>query len=269
MPKSIWIKWQKQKRPKKLSEQSDSFLTLLDPYSSNEPFPPVDMAWDEPNGLLAMGGDLSVERLINAYSSGIFPWFSPEEPIYWWSPDPRAVLYPNKIKIRRSLRKNMRNKGYHITFDHCFADVVKACAAPRSYTDGTWITQSMFDAYTKLHQLGVAHSVEVWNSEAELVGGLYGIDTGIVFSGESMFSRERDTSKMAFVALAKKTLDWGFELIDCQIENPHLLSMGAENIPRSRYLKTLKQSPPLSTTHLPARNWKLEIDCFELSKWLP
>lgn len=252
-----------------MSNEEEPYLTLLDPYSSDEPFPPAEMAWDEPNGLLAMGGDLSSERLINAYKSGVFPWFSEEEPIYWWSPDPRAVIYPHKINIRRSLRKNMRNKGYKITFDHCFPDVVRACAAPRSYSDGTWITEEMFNAYIELHKLNIAHSVEVWNDDGKLVGGLYGVDTGKVFSGESMFSTERDTSKMAFVALASMTQQWGYSLIDCQIENPHLFSMGAENISRQHYLKILKSTSLLNANSSLIRNWKIEIDCTELSHWKP
>jgi leucyl/phenylalanyl-tRNA--protein transferase len=227
------------------------------------------MAWSEPDGLLAMGGDLSTTRLINAYQSGIFPWFSPEEPIYWWSPDPRAVLYPHKINFRRSLRKNMRNKGYRITFDHCFAEVVRACAAPRSYSDGTWITQEMYDAYLALHKLNIAHSVEVWNANNQLVGGLYGVDTGKVFSGESMFSLERDTSKMAFIALAHLTQQRDYALIDCQIENPHLFSMGAENIPRQQYIKILKNSSFIKPNSTPLANWKIEVDCTELSYWKP
>jgi leucyl/phenylalanyl-tRNA--protein transferase len=216
-----------------------------------------------------VGGDLSAVRLINAYNAGIFPWFSPEEPIYWWSPDPRAVLYPHKIKIRRSLRKNMRNKGYRITCDQCFSQVVRACAAPRSYTDGTWITDEMFNAYIELHKLNIAHSIEVWNSNNELVGGLYGVDTGKVFSGESMFSIERDTSKMAFVALANLTQQRGYKMIDCQIENPHLFSMGAENIPRKQYISVLNATTSFSINNLPITNWKLEIDCTELSRWNP
>ena len=252
-----------------MNQHNESIITVLDPYSSNEPFPPVEIAWDEPDGLLAVGGDLSATRLINAYNAGIFPWFSPEEPIYWWSPDPRAILYPHKIKIRRSLRKNMRNKGYRITVDQCFSQVVRACAAPRNYTDGTWITDEMFNAYIELHTLNIAHSVEVWNSNNELVGGLYGVDTGKVFSGESMFSTERDTSKMAFVALANITQQRGYKVIDCQIENPHLFSMGAENIPREQYIRLLNSNTLFSINNLPIDNWKLEVDCAELSHWSP
>ena len=238
-------------------------LTLLNANWSEEPFPPVELAWDEPNGLLAVGGDLSVPRLINAYKSGIFPWFGPREPIYWWSPDPRTVLFPHKIRITRSLRKSLRNKGYRITFDTCFADVVEACAAPRSYASGTWITHEMHTAYCLLHARDIAHSVEVWNAAGELVGGLYGVATGGVFSGESMFSREPDTSKIAMVAMAYHLQQWGFAVIDCQIENPHLISMGAEKISRADYMRLLKghlQHPPV--------RWEVNTTT-DLSAWQP
>ena len=241
-------------------------LALLDPHASNEPFPPVEMAWKEPNGLLALGGDLSPTRLINAYSAGIFPWYNPDEPIYWWSPDPRAVLFPHKIRLRRSLRKAIRSlerKAYRIRFDHDFPGVVKACAAPRTNTGGTWITNEMFLAYQRLHELGLAHSVEVWNPDEQLVGGLYGVATGGVFSGESMFSAERDTSKIALVALAWHLQKWGYALIDCQIENAHLISMGTETIPRKRYLNLLRQSP-FPEPH----EWRFDAQS-DLSHWVP
>jgi len=241
-------------------------LVLLDPHASDEPFPPVEMAWKEPNGLLAFGGDLSPTRLINAYQSGIFPWYNPEEPIYWWCPDPRAVLYPNQIKLSRSLRKSIRsklNKGYEIRFDTAFSSVVKSCAAPRMESGGTWITNEMFLAYVKLYKLGIAHSVEVWNDKNELVGGLYGIATGGVFSGESMFSKESDASKIAFVALAWHMRDWGYSLIDCQIENPHLMSMGAINIARKEYLGILK-----TTQFFNQPEWRFNPGC-DLAHWQP
>ncbi len=243
--------------------QAKSSLILLDPHASDEPFPPVEMAWDEPNGLLAFGGCLSPTRLINAYKSGVFPWYNPDEPIYWWSPDPRAVLFPNKIRISRSLRKSIRNKGYTISFDQAFSEVVKSCASPRMDHGGTWITNEMFLAYQKLHKLGIAHSVEVWNKQGELVGGLYGVVTGGVFSGESMFSKERDTSKIAFIALAWHMQHWGFSLIDCQIENSHLMSMGAENIPRKQYLSILK-----TCREFRHDNWEFDPDS-DLSHWKP
>jgi leucyl/phenylalanyl-tRNA--protein transferase len=241
-------------------------LALLDPHASDEPFPPVEMAWKEPNGLLALGGDLSPTRLINAYSAGIFPWYNPDEPIYWWSPDPRAVLFPHKIKLRRSLRKTIRSmqrKGYTICFDRDFAGVVSACAAPRKNTGGTWISNEMNLAYQRMHELGVAHSVEVWNPDNQLVGGLYGVATGGIFSGESMFSIERDTSKIAFIALAWHLQQWGYTLIDCQIENSHLVSMGSENIPRDLYVKILEKAP-----FPPAHDWTFSPES-DLSHWKP
>ena len=236
------------------------FLTVLDPYAPNEAFPPTELAWESPNGLLAVGGCLSVPRLINAYRSGIFPWFNQGEPIYWWSPDPRAVLYPHKIKFSRSLRKSMRNKGYKIFFDHDFTAVLKACAAPRSSQEGTWITDEMFQAYQSLHIAGIAHSVEVYNADDHLVGGLYGVAANGVFSGESMFSRERDVSKIALIALAYHLHQWGFSLIDCQMESAHLTSMGAENISRNHYIKILRQTHPIDV------QWQIDHGC-DLSRW--
>lgn len=238
-------------------------LTLLDPHSSDEPFPDVNNALTEPNGLLAFGGDLSPTRLVNAYKSGIFPWFNPDEPIYWWSPNPRAVLYPKKIKLRRSLRKSIRNKDYKITFDQDFSGVIQSCATVRSNSGGTWISNEMFMAYKHLFNLGLAHSVEIWNSDNELVGGLYGVATGGVFSGESMFSRESDTSKIAFIALAWHLQNWGYTLIDCQIRNSHLTSMGAENIDRKKYLSILK-----TTQYFNHTEWIFDPQC-DLSHWQP
>ncbi len=238
-------------------------LTLLDPDASDEPFPSVELAFSEPNGLLAFGGNLSPTRLINAYQSGIFPWYNPDEPIYWWSPEPRAVLFPNKIILRRSLRKTIRNKGYKITFDQDFSGVVQSCAASRKNSGGTWISNEMFMAYSQLFKLGVAHSVEIWNTNDELVGGLYGVATGGVFSGESMFSDERDTSKIAFIALAWHLQHWGYSLIDCQIENSHLTSMGAENIERKKYLSVLK-----TTQYFDHKEWRFDPNC-DLSHWEP
>lgn len=241
-------------------------LALLDPHASDEPFPPVEMAWKEPNGLLALGGDLSPTRLINAYQSGIFPWYNPDEPIYWWSPDPRSILLPHKINLRRSLRKSIRslcNKGYQIRFDTDFSAVIQACAAPRMNAGGTWITHEMYLAYMRLHNLGLAHSVEVWNHNNKLVGGLYGVATRGIFSGESMFSAERDTSKIAFIALAWHLHNWGYSLIDCQIENSHLLSMGAENIPRDLYIEILRKS-----IQPKPHPWVFNPDS-DLSHWMP
>jgi leucyl/phenylalanyl-tRNA--protein transferase len=239
-------------------------LTLLNANWPEEPFPPVELAWEDPNGLLAVGGDLSIPRMLNAYKAGIFPWFGQREPIYWWSPDPRTVLFPHKIRITRSLRKSLRNKGYRITFDTCFATVVDACAAPRNYTRETWITNEMHTAYCLLHARDIAHSVEVWNPDGELVGGLYGVATGGVFNGESMFSREPDTSKIALVALAYHLQQWGFSVIDCQIENPHLVSMGSENIPRRAYIELLQAS----LHRPPVPRWEAD-NSIDLSHWQP
>ena len=242
---------------------SNSELTYLEPNAIDEAFPPPEMAWDEPNGLIAIGGDLSPTRLINAYHAGIFPWFNEDEPIFWWNPDPRSVLFPENISFSRSLRKTIRNKGYTIAFDRDFQGVIEACAAPRSYSEETWISPEMQNAYHRLHKIGVAHSVEVYNDLDELVGGLYGISSNGVFSGESMFSTERDTSKIAFVALAWYAQHVGYRLIDCQIENPHLVSLGATNLPRKDYLKILKTS-----VHPAGADWVFDASV-DLSRWQP
>ncbi len=236
-------------------------LTLLDPTASEEAFPPVEMAWDEPNGLLAVGGDLSPKRLMNAYSSGVFPWFNDNEPIYWWSPDPRAVLFPTSMQVSRSLRKTARNRNYRVSFDEDFSETVLACAAPRSYSNETWITKEMHKAYCSLHQLGKAHSVEVRNANNELVGGLYGVISRGIFCGESMFSTERDASKLALLALAAHLDAWGYTLIDCQLVNQHLLSLGAEPMSRKTYIKQLRKSP-IPDVH----EWQT-IEDLDLSHW--
>ena len=215
-------------------------LYLLDPDHPDAPFPPVEQAEKEPNGLLAVGGDLSPERLLNAYRSGIFPWFSDDQPILWWSPDPRTVLYPERLIISRSLRKTLRNKPFRITFDQSFQGVLDACSQPRGTENGTWITQQMIDAYACLYQLGHAHSVEVWLGDA-LVGGLYGVAIGQVFFGESMFSRERDASKCALVHLVRQLMEWEFGMIDCQVYSGHLISLGAEEISRTLFCENLRR----------------------------
>jgi len=207
-------------------------------YSS---FPPLEKALDEPNGLLAVGGDLSPQRLIEAYCKGIFPWFNEGEPIYWWSPDPRMVLFPAELKISRSLCKTLRKDHYQIRADTAFTQVMQACAAPRQGQSGTWIHPQMIAAYTALHEMGLAHSVETW-IDGELVGGLYGVALGKVFFGESMFSRITDASKIAFVHLVKQLQYREFGLIDCQVKTRHLASLGAREISRisfSRQLETL------------------------------
>jgi leucyl/phenylalanyl-tRNA--protein transferase len=201
-------------------------------------FPPLNKALREPNGLLAAGGDLRPERLIQAYRHGCFPWFQDDQPILWWSPDPRTVLLPAKLHVSRSLAKVLRQGHYRVTFDRAFADVIRACAAPRSYATETWITSPMQDAYLELHKRGVAHSVEVWRDN-ELVGGLYGLVMGQLFFGESMFSRADNASKVGFVTLVEHLTAWGFALIDCQMPTQHLLSLGAQTISRAEFARYL------------------------------
>lgn len=211
----------------------------------NLTFPPLERALREPNGLLAAGGDLSPERLVRAYRHGCFPWFQDGQPILWWSPDPRTVLPPQEVHVSRSLAKLIRQQRFRVTFDQDFAAVIEACAGPRSYTDGTWITTPMQAAYLELHRRGIAHSVEVW-LDGELVGGLYGLAMGKLFFGESMFSRTDNASKVGFVTLTRHLNDWGFVLIDCQMPTQHLHSFGARSITRekfSRYLQLYLDQP--------------------------
>ena len=219
-------------------------LYALDPDRPDASFPPVGMADEEPNGLRAVGGDLEPVRLLNAYRSGIFPWYSEGQPILWWSPSPRMVLFPERLRISRSLGKTLRNKPFRVSFDQVFPQVISACGAPRKGEDGTWITDEMRSAYENLHRLGHAHSVEVWNGR-QLVGGLYGVAIGKVFFGESMFSRERDTSKIGLVYLVQALLGWHFRLIDCQLNSAHLASLGAEEISRPRFIELLNEYCPM------------------------
>ncbi len=197
-------------------------------------FPPLDKALREPNGLLAAGGDLSADRLVQAYRHGCFPWYQDGQPILWWSPDPRTVLFPDELHISRSLNKTLRQAQYQVTFDRDFSAVIRACAAPRTYADGTWITSSMQAAYLKLHRRGIAHSVEV-RLDGELAGGLYGLAIGQLFFGESMFSRADNASKVGFITLVEHLRAWGFVLIDCQMPTQHLQSLGARAIPRAEF----------------------------------
>ncbi|MDA0426523.1 leucyl/phenylalanyl-tRNA--protein transferase [Stutzerimonas frequens] len=201
-------------------------------------FPPLETALREPNGLLAAGGDLQPERLLAAYRHGCFPWYQEGQPLLWWSPDPRTVLFPDELHVSRSLRKRMRHGDYQVTFDKAFTEVIQGCAGPRSNADGTWITTPMQDAYIRLHEMGVAHSVEVWQ-QGQLVGGLYGLAMGELFFGESMFSRATDASKVGFVTLVERLREWGFALIDCQMPTRHLESFGARSIPRAAFAEAL------------------------------
>jgi leucyl/phenylalanyl-tRNA--protein transferase len=214
------------------------------------PFPDIETALADPNGLLAAGDDLSAERLLAAYRRGIFPWFSAGQPVLWWSPAPRMVLFPAELKVSRSLAKVLRNSAYEIRFDTVFQDVMRACAAPRPGQHGTWITDDMVNAYARLHSLGYAHSVETW-VEGELAGGLYGIAIGGMFYGESMFMRRRDASKIALVQLVRQLATRGFGMIDCQMRTGHLASLGGREIPRPEFSQRLAEliNYPLPTGH--------------------
>jgi leucyl/phenylalanyl-tRNA--protein transferase len=208
-------------------------------------FPPTDIALIEPNGLLAFGGDLSAERLLLAYSSGVFPWFSQNEPIMWWSPDPRGILPLDNFKCSKSLKKFARNCDYKVTINSAFDQVIDICAAIPRNDSGTWITNDMINAYKNLHRLSHAHSVEVW-SEDILVGGLYGIIVGKVFCGESMFHKAANASKLAMLSLVEYLKSQGAEFIDCQMQNPHLASLGCLEVQRSRFLTMLTEQSQLS-----------------------
>lgn len=203
-------------------------------------FPPLGRALRSPSGLLAMGGDLSAERLVAAYRHGCFPWYSHGQPLMWWSPDPRTVLFPEELHVPRSLRKTLRQQHFRITYDSAFEQVIHACAQPRSSDSGTWVTPAMQSAYTRLHQLGHAHSVEVWHGQ-QLVGGLYGIAMGRLFFGESMFARMSDASKVGFATLVQDLQQAGFVLIDCQMPTEHLARFGARDIPRSKFQQYLQR----------------------------
>ena len=211
-------------------------LTWIDPDDPVIAFPPVSEALEEPDGLLAAGGDLRPERLIAAYRQGIFPWYEEGQPILWWSPDPRAIIRTDQLHISRSLQKTLRKDHYRVSFDTAFSAVVEACSQPRRGSNGTWITHEMLQAYTTLHHMGHAHSVEVWNDEGELTGGLYGIMLDNIFAGESMFSRTTDMSKVAMVYLSEWLQMRDIHTIDCQLPNPHLIRMGAVTIPRAEFV---------------------------------
>lgn len=222
-------------------------------------FPDVSTACLEPNGLLAIGGDLSEQRLCNAYQNGIFPWFDADSPILWWSPDPRAVLLPNELHISHSLAKFIKKCPFYVTLNYAFAEVIKECAY-RSNNEETWITAEMQLAYCRLHEIGLAHSVEVWLADNVLVGGLYGITQGQLFCGESMFSRQTNASKIALLAFCHYFVQQGGKLIDCQILNNHTQSLGAKNIPRIEYIKALHY---LRQKKLPTGTWAPQLLSFK------
>ncbi len=208
------------------------------PSAADAAFPPTRSALRRPNGLLAWGGDLSPQRLLNAYRSGIFPWYSNGEPILWWTPDPRCVIRPQAVHVSRRTRRRYNTGRFRVTADTEFEAVIDGCAAPRAADAGTWITADLRQAFVRLHALGHAHSVEVWQ-DGELAGGLYGLALGRAFFGESMFSRATDASKIALTALCRQLEAWSFAVMDCQVTNPHLLSLGAEEWPRSEFESTI------------------------------
>lgn len=216
-------------------------IAWLAPGDPAESFPPVERALREPSGLLAAGGDLSSERLLAAYRRGIFPWYSPGQPVLWWSPDPREVLFPQEFHRSRSLVRALRTRGFEYHVDRDFEAVLVACAAPRESSPGTWITADMHSAYLNLHRMGVAHSAEIWRA-GHLVGGVYGVRLGGVYFGESMFSLERDASKAALEGLVRQCLEEGMAMIDCQLPSAHLRSLGSRAIPRTEFLARLAQA---------------------------
>lgn len=248
-------------------------MFVLKPESTDLRFPPVELA--SPEGLLAVGGDLRAERLLEAYRHGIFPWYNPDQPILWWSPDPRAVLFPSTLRVSRSLGKTLRQKKFEVTLDKAFREVIFSCAQPRCtgkykcrerqdagsdrserIGHGTWITPEMIEAYCVLHERGLAHSVESW-MDGKLVGGLYGVALGGVFFGESMFSREADASKVAFVHLVRQLEHWSFDLVDCQLPSAHLSSLGAQEIRRNDFMERLERA---LQQHGHSGHWRFEAD---------
>jgi leucyl/phenylalanyl-tRNA--protein transferase len=228
-------------------------IPLLGPTDS---FPPVERALDDPNGLLAAGGGLSVPRLFEAYASGIFPWFSDGDPVLWWCPDPRMVLPTDAVHISRSLRRRLRRGDYDVTFDRAFAAVINACAAPRRHERGTWLVPAMISAYERLFAHGAAHSIEVWMN-GELAGGLYGVALGRMFFGESMFTRHTDASKMAIALLAAQLARWEFPWVDCQMRTAHLASLGAYEVPRREFVRRVQALVRRQAVPLP---WTFDAD---------
>ena len=221
------------------------------------PLPPVESALREPNGLLAAGGELTPARLLDAYRHGVFPWFSPGQPILWWSPDPRMVMHPEEFRLSRSLARVIRNGGFEVRLDTAFETVMRACAAPRPGQDGTWIQEDMIEAYCALHELGYAHSFEAW-LDGELVGGLYGVAVGRMFYGESMFSRTSNASKVALAHLVRQLERWDFPLIDCQMNTAHLASLGARDIPRAEFVEQVQELVNCA----PVTRWRFDADLF-------
>jgi len=224
-----------------------------------DPFPPLERALEDPNGLLAAGADLSAPRLIEAYQNGIFPWYGEGQPLLWWSPDPRMVLLPPELRLPRSLRKRLARRDYEVRADTAFEGVIRACAAARPGQEGTWITAEMAAAYVVLHRAGLAHSVETWIG-GELAGGLYGVALGRMFFGESMFTRAPDASKIALAHLVRQLDRWQFGMIDCQMKTSHLARFGAREVPRAEFMRKLSNLVNYPQT---VREWSLDDDLFD------
>ncbi len=241
-------------------------LHWITPDEPADAFPPVDRALRDPDGLLAVGGDLSRDRLLSAYKKGIFPWFNPGQPVLWWSPDPRAVLFPAELHLGRRLRRTLKRKSFTFSIDADFEGVIRGCAttARHDQAGGTWITGDMFAAYCDLHAQGHAHSVEVWNG-ANLVGGIYGVACGRVFFGESMFSRETDASKAALAVLVREMIARDFAVLDCQVASAHLASLGSREIPRDAFLRLLE----IHAEHDSPGRWQLGVATDDLGTFDP
>ncbi len=235
------------------AKTTEGVITWLRP---GEEFPPLTQALSEPNGLLAAGGDLATDTLVAAYRRGIFPWFGDDDPILWWSPDPRMVLFPEELHVSRSMRKTLRSGQFDVTADRDFLQVINGCRKPRDAIDSTWITEQMVDAYLQLHHAGYAHSIETW-VDGELAGGLYGVAIGRAFFGESMFTRVTDASKVALVALTQQLRAWHFGVIDCQMRTEHLAKFGAREIPRARFAQLLAELVDYGAAPGP---WKMSSD---------
>ena len=231
-------------------------LRWLDPRDPDEAFPDPVEALHEPGGLLAIGGDLSITRLLRAYSNGIFPWYNPDEPILWWSPEPRTVLEPARLHRSRSLRRAIRRQDFAITVDERFHDVIAGCSGPRRHQDGTWLGPDMIQAFAAMHAAGHAHAIAVWR-DGRLIGGVYGVAIGHAYFGESMFSLEPDASKLALHYLALQLERWDFPIIDCQVSSPHLLSLGAVEWPRRRFIAELRAGV---ARRRPPGRWQFDID---------
>ena len=226
-------------------------LTFIQPFDDIDSFPPLEKAQSDPNGLLAIGGDLSANRLLHAYKRGIFPWYSTGEPILWWSPDPRMVMFPSEFRASKSLKKAVRRQNFGLSINQAFKDVIQACAEPRPDSQDTWITKDMIRSYIKLHEMQYAHSIEIW-SEDQLVGGLYGIAIGGVFFGESMFSRIDNASKAAYWALCELLKKLDYDIVDCQVYSDHLASLGAREIARTEFERIIIKSTEKNREAIPS-----------------